>query len=65
MKGIAMHSKVQLNEEAKQRLTKEVKETLAVTGNSLHQTKFTAVDLWNQRRNSRSASAMMRKWNLN
>ena len=27
--------------------------------------KFTASDLWNRHRRMRSASSMMRKWNLN
>ena len=65
MKGITMQSKVQLNDETKQELTKEVKETVANTVLNSDKNQFTALDLWNQRRNIRSASAMMRKWNLN
>ena len=65
MKGIAMQSKVQLSEETKLQLTKEVKETLATSGIKSIPLKFTVSDLWNQRRNSCSASMMMRKWNLN
>ncbi len=56
---------VQLSEETKTQLTQEVKETLANEANTNNQTKFTATDMWNRNRNSRSASDRMRKWNLN
>lgn len=65
MKSIVMPKTVQLNEETKDQLTTEVKETLADVAEKNSKTKFTAVDMWNRQRNSRSASTMMRKWNLN
>lgn len=65
MKSIVMPKTVQLNEEIKDQLSAEVKETLADMANTGNKTKFTAMDMWNRQRNSRSASAMLRKWNLN
>jgi len=59
-----MPKNVQLNEEIKQ-LSTEVKETLATEASVTNKTKFTAVDMWNRQRSSRSASDMMRRWNLN
>ncbi len=62
---------VQLSEETKTQLAQEVKETLAndaITSTSSRndeKTKFTATDMWNRNRNSRSASDRIRKWNLN
>lgn len=65
MKSIAMSKTVQLSEETKQQLATEVKETLAIEANETSERKFTAIDMWNRQRNSRSASDMMRRWNLN
>ena len=56
---------VQLSKETSTQLTQEVKETLATTANTQNETKFTATDMWNRNRKSRSASDMMRRWNLN
>lgn len=63
MKSIVMPKTEGLNEETIQ--PREVKETLAVEANKDNKTKFTAIDMWNRNRNSRSASDMMRRWNLN
>ncbi len=65
MKSIVMPKKLQLSDETKETLAVEVKETLATTTNVDKKSKFTAVDLWNLQRNSRSASSLIRKWNLN
>lgn len=68
MKSIVMQSTVQLNEETKQQLAQEVKETLAseMEANVNHKKRnFTAAEMWNRHRQARSASAMIRKWNLN
>ncbi len=66
MKSIIMPGTVQLNHKEIDQLTKEVKETLATT-NVNNQTKknFTVAEMWNSRRNLRSASNMIRRWNLN
>lgn len=68
MKSIVMQSTVQLNEETKQQLAEEVKETLANDANVNNNRKkrnFTAAEMWNRQRNARSASSMIRKWNMN
>jgi hypothetical protein len=65
MKSIVMPKTVQLNEKAKNQLPGEVKETLAKVANTSTKTKFTAMDMWNRQRKSRSATAMLRRWNLN
>jgi hypothetical protein len=64
MKSIIMPSSVQLSEETKQNLAQEVKETVAKDAISKDET-FTASQLWNRQRKVRSASDMMRRWNLN
>ena len=68
MKSIVMPKNVALPEETKKQLeieTPEVKETLAKPLQKDHRSKFTAVDMWNCQRQSRSASAQIRRWNLN
>lgn len=66
MKSIVMQSTVQLNEETKQQLAQEVKETLATEANTGSKKRnFTAAEMWNHHRQTRSASLMIRKWNLN
>lgn len=65
MKSIGMPKTVQLNDEIKNQLPNEVNETLANDAIVNSKTKFTAVDMWNRQRSSRSASDMMRRWNLN
>ena len=65
MKSIAMSKTVQFDDDIKQLLTKEVKETLAKDAIVINNKRnFTALDMWNHHRNSRSASDMMRRWNL-
>lgn len=61
MKSIIMRKTVQLSEEIKNQLLHEVKETLATDINVRSKKRFTASDLWNLQRNSRSASDMMRR----
>ncbi|MCW3119712.1 MAG: hypothetical protein JWM28_3794 [Chitinophagaceae bacterium] len=60
----AVHKVVRLDENELQELTLEVKETLA--NGSLYPEKakenFTTLNMWNVLRQSRSASAMIRKW---
>ena len=45
----------------------EVKETVATTTNERNQKKkgITVQEMWNRQRQAKSASAMMRRWNLN
>ena len=67
MKSITMPKTVQLNEETKKQLEQEanqVNETVANT-EAKDKTSFSVVDMWNCQRQSKSASAMMRRWNLN
>lgn len=64
MKSIVMPSTVQLSDETKKQLTQEVKETIANEVNLKKET-FTASQMWNHQKQARSASSMMRKWNLN
>jgi len=67
MKSIIMPVHEQLDEKTKDQLFNEVKETVAKTTNEKDQTKktFTVHDMWNRQRQAKSASAMMRRWNLN
>jgi len=67
MKSIVMPQIEPLQDETNEQLNLEAtkaKEELAKTGARSKMTKFTAVDMWNRNRQSRSASSMMR-WNLN
>ena len=67
MKSIIMPKIVQLSEETKKQLPTEQKETLADNVKEVNnkKTKFTAVDLWNRQRQSRSTRTMMRPWEMN
>lgn len=67
MKSIIMPKIVQLSEETKKQLSTEQKETLADNVKEVNnkKTKFTAVDLWNRQRQSRSTKTMMRPWEMN
>ena len=71
MKSIIMPGHEQLDKNAKDQLFKEVKETVVKTIpiaiGIKDQTKktFTVQDMWNRQRQAKSASAMMRRWNLN
>ena len=66
MKSIIMPVPEQLDE-TKDQLFSEVKETVAKTTIEKDQKKktFTVQDMWNRQRQAKSASAMMRRWNLN
>ena len=71
MKSIIMPVHEQLDEKTKDQLFNEVKETVAKTlpiaiGKENQKKKtFTVQDMWNRQRQAKSASAMMRRWNLN
>ena len=67
MKSIIMPVPEQLDEKMKDQLFSEVKETVATTTILKDQKKntFTVQDMWNRQRQAKSASAMMRRWNLN
>ena len=67
MKSIIMPGHEQLDKKAKDQLFKEVKETVAKTTIEKDQNKklFTVQDMWNRQRRAKSASDMMRRWNLN
>jgi hypothetical protein len=61
-----MQSAVQLDEQAKQQLTQEVKETLALNhvNNAAKKKNFTTADMWNRNRRKHPASSQVRRWNL-
>jgi len=67
MKSITMPVLEQLDEKTKDQLFKEVKETVAKTTIQNDQKKktFTVQEMWNRQRQGKSASAMMRRTNLN
>lgn len=64
MKSIPMPSSVQLTDETKKQLINEVKETVANDATDKEET-FTVSQMWNRHRQMRSASDLMRRWNLN
>ena len=67
MKSIIMPEREQLNEEIKKELFTEVKETVAKTTIEKKQKRknFTVQEMWNRQRQAKSATAMMRRSNLN
>jgi hypothetical protein len=66
MKSITMPVHEQLEEKTKDQLFNEVKETVAKTTSEKNQKKnFTVQEMWNRHRRGKSASTMMRRWNLN
>lgn len=71
MKSIIMPVHEQLDDKTKDQLFNEVKETVAKTippdsGKTNQKGKnFTVQEMWNRQRQAKSASAMMRRWNLN
>lgn len=67
MKSITMPESEQLAKETKDQLFTEVKETVAKTTIVKNQKKknFTVQEMWSRQRQMRSASDMMRRWNLN
>ncbi len=67
MKNFAMQPTVQLDEEIKQELTQEVRETLAMDANdneTEEKRNFTTADMWNRNRRSRYADGITRRWHL-
>ena len=67
MKSIPMPVSEQLTTETKDQLFTEVKETVAKTDVEKNQKgkTFTVQEMWNRQRQAKSASTMMRRWNLN
>ena len=66
MKSIIMPVHEQLDEKTKDQLFNEVKETVAKTTIEKDQKRtFTVQEMWNRQRRAKSASDMMRRWNLN
>lgn len=67
MKSIVMPVPEQLDKKSKDQLFNEVKETVARTTKEKNQKgkNFTVQEMWNRQRQAKSASAMMRRWNLN
>ena len=67
MKSIVMPVHEQLDKKSKDQLFNEVKETVAKTTSTKNQKRktFTVQEMWNRHRQAKSASAMMRRWNLN
>jgi hypothetical protein len=66
MKSIIMPVSEQLSNEIKNQLTDELKETLAKEATVTNKKKtFTPSEMWNRHRQMSSASARMRRWNLN
>lgn len=66
MKSIIMPVPEQLNEEAKDLLFGEVTEIVVKTTlvTNKNRKRFTAQEMWNRQRQAKSASSMMRRWNL-
>ena len=68
MKSITMPVTEQLDE-TKDQLFNEVKETVAKTptvkAKDQKSKTFTVQEMWNRQRHAKSASDMMRRWNLN
>lgn len=62
MNSDVMSSRVRMQEEELKQLTKEVKETLDT--NLTEEKSFGTVDLWNVRRQMKSATRFSRRWEL-
>ena len=65
MKSITMPVHEQLDNKTKDQLFNEVKETVAKTTITKKSKTFTVQEMWNRQRQAKSATAMMRRWNLN
>ena len=67
MKSIVMPVSEQLDKKTKDQLFNEVKETVAKTTIEKNQKRktFTVQEMWNRQRQAKSATTMMRRWNLN
>jgi hypothetical protein len=61
MKSIVMPKIVQVDKEIRKQLLHEVKETLATDIGVKNRKRFTPADMWNLKRNRRTASDMMRR----
>ncbi len=59
--------KIWISDVIKKELKSQISETVACEKKETSKTKrnFTSFEMWNRQRNSRSATAMMRRWNLN
>ncbi|HRE37110.1 MAG TPA: hypothetical protein PK092_01610 [Chitinophagaceae bacterium] len=59
--------KIQISDVLKKEINSQVSETVAISEKQTNNRKrsFTAYEMWNRQRNSRSATAMIRRWNLN
>jgi hypothetical protein len=65
MKNSTVLQTVELKEDVKEQLTKEVEATLATTDcQPKEKRNFTLADMWNSRKNSTSASSRIRRWSL-
>ena len=62
MNSNVVASRMQLEQEDLSNLLEEVQETVAPEGLTK---QFTSADLWQIRRNQKTASGYTRKWNLN
>jgi len=66
MKSNVMPVSEKLSDETTLQFEEQVKEIMAKDAISKkHNKTFTASEMWNRNRHGRSASDMMRRWNLN
>jgi hypothetical protein len=68
MKTLLLSSAKEMNTPALRQLTVhyENEDNVQVEAETIsHPVQFTATDMWNRHRNMRSASDLVRKWNLN
>lgn len=59
--------KIQISDVLKKELDSQVSETVAINKKETSKSKrnFTSFEMWSRQKNSRSATAMIRRWNLN
>ncbi len=67
MSNEVVSKKIQISDVLKKELNSQVSETVAIKEKQTRKNKrsFTVYEMWNRQRNSRSATAMIRRWNLN
>jgi len=67
MSNEVLSGKIEISDVIKEECTSQVNETLAVKSHSAQKASrnFTVYEMWNRQRNSRSATTMIRRWNLN
>lgn len=67
MSNEVVSKKIQISDVIKKELNSQVSETVAIKEKQTRKNKrsFTVYEMWNRQRNSRSATAMIRRWNLN